>query len=131
MNRTLFLALLLVGCAFAVASPVVAQTFPLGLLPASPDSSEPLDAYVWTMESRFEVGDPVEIHLAVSREAFVYLFDLQPDGLVRMLFPNAYSLNNYLSTSTIIPDGNYELIALPPIGIEELLVFASTHPLPI
>lgn len=131
MNRMLLLTLLIAGCLAAGTGAVAAQTFPLGLIPSSPDSGGPLDAYVWTMDSVFEIGDPVEIHLAVSREAFVYLFDLQPDGLVRMLFPNAYSVNNYLSTSVVLPDANYDLIALPPTGIEELLVFASTNPLPI
>ncbi len=131
MNRKFLLVLLIVGFSIAGTSSIAAQTFPLGLLPVSPDSGEPLDVYVWTMESRFEIGDPVEIHLAVSRAAFVYLFDLQPDGVVRMLLPNAYSPNNYVWNSVVLPDGNYELIALPPTGIEELLVFASTNPLSI
>ncbi|MFC2095691.1 DUF4384 domain-containing protein [Candidatus Bipolaricaulota bacterium] len=131
MNRKLLLALLIVGCSIAGTSTLVAQTFPLGLLPVSPDSGDPLSAFVWTMDSVFEIGDPIEIHLAVSRAAFVYLFDLQPDGLVRMLFPNAYSVNNYLTTSVVLPDGGYQLTAFPPTGIEELLVFASTNPLPI
>lgn len=131
MNKVLLVALLIVGCSMAGTNTVAAQTFPLGLLPARPDSGGPLDAYVWTMESSFEIGDPVEIHLAVSRSAFVYLFNLQSDGVVRMLFPNAYSINNFLTTSIVLPDGGYQLIALPPAGVDELLVFASTNPLPI
>jgi hypothetical protein len=131
MSRTIGVALVAMGCLLAISGAVAAQSFPLGILPSSPESGDPLDAYVWTMESRFEIGDPVEIHLAVSRPAFVYLFDLQPDGIVRMLFPNTYSPNNYVTSSTVLPDGAYQLIAQPPAGIEELLIFAVTDPLPI
>ncbi len=104
-----------------------AQGFPLGLLPTS---NEPLDAFVWTMESRFHVGDPIVIQLRVSRPAFVYLFDLQPDGVVRLLLPNAFSPNNYVVSTHQLPDGTYDLVASPPTGIDELLVFATDSPLP-
>lgn len=111
----------------AVSVSALGQAFPLGLLPGA---DEPLDAYVWTMESLFKVGDPIVIHVRVSRPAFVYLFDLQPDGIVRLVFPNAFSADNYVVTSHTLPDGAYQLIATPPTGIEELLVVASTVPLP-
>jgi len=103
------------------------QGFPLGLLSSS---DEPLDAFVWTMESLFHIGDPIVIQLRVSRPAFVYLFDLQPDGVVRLLFPNAFSADNYVVSTHQLPDANYDLIALPPTGIDELLVFATSLPLP-
>jgi len=119
-----------VGLAALLAYGVAAasQAFPLGLLPTS---DEPVDAFVWTMESTFEVGDPLVIHLRVSRPAFVYLFDLQPDGVVRLLFPNAFSASNYVLGSHQLPDAAYTLTANPPAGIDELLVFATTAPLPL
>ena len=120
-------ALLAVATLLAFGSVGLGQAFPLGLLPTS---DEPLDAYVWTMESLFYVGDPIVIHLRVSRPSFVYLFDLQPDGVVRLLFPNAFSPINFVISTHQLPDGSYNLIASPPTGIEELLVFASTFPLP-
>jgi hypothetical protein len=127
MSRRIAL-LAVVGIVLAFGPAAVGQAFPLGLLPTS---NEPVDAYVWTMESLFYVGDPIVIHLRVSRPSFVYLFDLQPDGVVRLLFPNAFSSNNFVaSASHQLPDGSYDLIASPPTGIEELLVFASTVPLP-
>ena len=116
------------GVVLAVGSATLGQAFPLGLLPTA---NEPVGVYVWTMESSFTVGDPIVIHLRVSRPAFVYLFDLQPDGVVRLLFPNAFSLDNYVASTHRLPDGAYDLIAAPPTGIEELLVFASTLPLPL
>ena len=129
MKRVLSITALL--CAAALVVIANAQSFPLGLLPSSGSTDEPLEAYVWTMESRFEIGESIEIHLAASRDAFIYLFDLQPDGVVRMLFPNVYSASNYFSREVVLPDADYRLVAQPPTGIEELLVFASTRPLPI
>ena len=120
-------ALLAVAIVLTFGSVALGQAFPLGLLPAP---GEPIEAHVWTMESLFFVGDPIVIHLRVSQPSFVYLFDLQPDGVVRLLFPNAFSPDNFVESTHRLPDGAYELIASPPTGIEELLVFASTSPLP-
>jgi len=115
-----------------LAVPAFPQAFPLGVLPSLPADAEPLNAYVWTMESVFELGDAIEIYVGVDRPAFVYLFDLQPDGLVRMIFPNAFSSTNFLTTSNYrLPDAGYALVAQPPTGIEELLVFATDVPLPL
>ncbi len=126
--RRVLRVVILVGCVAAVTA--AAQSFPLGLLPTA-DDGEPLDVYVWTMDSVFEIGEAMEVHLAVSRAAFVYLFDLQPDGVVRMLYPNAYSPSNAVQSSITLPDGAYQLLVQPPAGIEELLAFAITQPLPL
>jgi len=126
------LSLTAIVLCLGLAVPAVSQVFPLGILPSPPPDAEPLNAYVWTMESVFDLGDPIEIFVSVDRPAFVYLFDLQPDGLVRMIFPNALSATNFLTTSSYrLPDGGYALIAQPPTGIEELLVFATEVPLPV
>jgi len=109
-----------------------AQGFPLGLLPAPQDNGEPISVYVWTDTSVVNVGDEIVVHLQLSRPGFVYLFDLQPDGLVRLIFPNAFSVNNYVTSSSYdLPDGPYKLTVTPPAGIEEFLVFACDTPLPI
>ena len=109
-----------------------AEGFPLGLLPSSPSSGEPISVFVWTDTAVVSVGDEIVIHLQISRPAFIYLFDLQPDGLVRLSFPNAFSPNNYVTSSSYdLPDGPYNLMVTPPAGIEEFLVFACDAPLPI
>jgi hypothetical protein len=108
------------------------QSFPLGLLPSPTSGEESIKVYVWTDESVVNIGDQLTIHLRVSRPAFLYLFDLQPDGIVRMIFPNAFASNNYITSSTYdIPDGSYDLTVTPPAGIEEFLVFAFDRPLSI
>jgi len=130
VRRTMVLPLI-VGLVLVLGSAALAQVFPLGLLPLPPATDDPVEVYVWTTESQFYVGDPIEIYLSTNRPAFVYLFDLQPDGVVRLLFPNAFSSGNYLpGTALRLPDGAYNLLAQPPTGIEELLAFATLEPLP-
>ena len=123
----LVVSFLLCGC---IAS--LAQVLPLGLLPSPPASDDPVSAYVWTTESSFDAGDRLTIWMRVSRAAFVYLFDLSPDGVVRLLFPNVYSQANYLFPGEYaLPDGPYELVARAPGGVEELLIIATDIPLPL
>ena len=124
-------ALLLVGL-LGPSALVNSQGFPLGILPTPTPSETSLFVGVWTQESSYEVGEALIIHFSVNQPAFVYIFDLQPDGVVRLAFPNAYSQNNYVFSGThTIPDGPYDLRVHPPTGVEELLVFASLTPLPI
>ena len=127
-------ALLLLVSLLGTSVFVHAQGFPspLGILPAPTESDQPLVVGVWTERSSYAVGEALIIHFSLNQPAFVYIFDLQPDGVVRLAFPNAYSQNNYVFSGThTLPDGPYDLRVLPPTGIEELLIFASLTPLPI
>ncbi|MCK4681980.1 DUF4384 domain-containing protein [Candidatus Bipolaricaulota bacterium] len=106
------------------------QGFPLGLLPTPTQSDKPLIVGVWTEEPGYELGDALTLFYSVNQPAFIYLFDLQPDGIVRLLFPNVYSQYNYVAAGTHrLPDGEYELTIAPPTGVEELLIFASLTPI--
>jgi len=131
LTRWIIGALLLVGL-LGPSALVNAQAFPLGILPTPTPSETSLFVGVWTQESSYEVGEALIIHFSLNQPAFVYVFDLQPDGVVRLAFPNAYSQNNYVFSGThTIPDGPYDLRVHPPTGVEELLIFASLTPLPI
>ena len=108
---------------------VSGQSFPLGLLPTPTPSDKPLFVGVWTEKPNYELGESLSIYFSVNQPAFIYLFDLQPDGMVRLLFPNLYAPYNYVVAGTHqLPDGNYELLVAPPVGVEELLIFACLTP---
>ena len=122
--------LLLVGLVLGGSFAAYPQVFPLGLLPSA-STSDPFDVYVWTMDSVLSIGEPLTIHLSATAPVFLYLFDLQPDGLVRLIFPNAFSPDSFVPANALqIPNGPYELIASPPTGVEEFLLLGSTVPLP-
>jgi hypothetical protein len=133
MRPCALLRIVLIGlCLSTLAAVAHAQGFPLGILPPSAESDEPPWVGVWTDASSYEIGESVVIYLQVRHPAFVYLFDLQPDGRVVMLLPNSYTPNNYLLAGEHrLPNGSYRLEATPPAGIEELLAFATYTPLPL
>ena len=132
MKSRTALLLLVLGSLIGGSLAAHPQAFPLGLLPTAPPSDEPFSVHVWTMESVVQLGDPVTIYLSATRPVFLYLFDLQPDGLVRLIFPNAFSPTSYVHSGTYeLPDGPYQLTATPPAGIEEFLLFGTNVPLPV
>jgi len=101
-------ALLLLVSLLGASVFVHAQGFPspLGILPAPAESDQPLVVGVWTERSSYEVGEALVVHFSVNQPAFVYLFDLQPNGVVRLLFPNGYSQNsNVIGGTHTLPDG--------------------------
>jgi hypothetical protein len=101
---------------------------PLGIIPTPNPGS--LTVNVWTNKSTYMVGETAQIYFTVNQPAYIYLYDLQPDGVVRLVFPNAYSQNNYVGAGThVLPDANYQFVITPPTGLEQLQIFASLTPL--
>jgi len=109
--------------ALAVADGAVA---PLGIVPTPTPTPTPLSVNIWTGQSTYTIGDNATIYFSVSQPAFIYIYDIQPDGIVRLIFPNAYSHANYVSAGThSLPDGLYKFTVAPPVGTERLQIFAS------
>jgi len=97
---------------------------PLGIVPTP--TPQPLTVNIWTDDSTYAVGETVTIFFNVSQSAYIYIYDIQPDGIVRLIFPNAYSQANFVSAGThTLPDGLYKFTVAPPIGTESLQIFAS------
>ena len=117
--------LLLIGL-IATSALVVAQgtPAPLGILPTP--TLSPLTVSVWTDKSTYVIGENATIYFTVSQPAYIYIYDVQPDGVVRLIFPNAYSQQNYVAAGThVLPNGSYQFTIAPPVGIEQLQIIAS------
>ncbi len=105
--------------AFAQGTPA-----PLGIIPTP--TPQPLSVSVWTDKTTYVIGESATIYFTVSQPAYIYIYDIQPDGVVRLIFPNAYSQGNYVSAGThSLPDGNYRFTVAPPTGTEQLQILAS------
>jgi hypothetical protein len=112
---------LITASGLAVAQGNVA---PLGIIPEP--TPQPLTVSVWTDKSNYTVGETLTIFFSVSQAAFIYIYDIQPDGIVRLIFPNAYSQANFVSAGThSLPNGMYKFTVAPPTGTEHLQIFAS------
>lgn len=97
---------------------------PLGIIP-TPTPTQ-LSVSVWTDKSTYVIGENATIYFTVSQAAYIYIYDVQPDGAVRLIFPNAYSQQNYVSAGThTLPNGSYQFTIAPPAGTEQLQIIAS------
>ena len=108
----------------ATADGNIGRVAPLGVIPQP--TPQPLTVNIWTDKSSYMVGETLTIFFSVSQAAFIYIYDIQPDGIVRLIFPNAYSRGNFVSAgSHSLPDGLYKFTVTPPTGTEHLQIFAS------
>ncbi len=120
------IGILLVVGLIAASGLVAAQesVAPLGIIPEP--TPQPLTVSIWTDKSSYVIGETATIFFSVSQAAFIYIYDIQPDGIVRLIFPNAYSQANFVSAGThSLPDGLYKFTVAPPTGTEHLQIFAS------
>lgn len=127
---TLSLTFLLVGLVGASAVMAVqGPPSPLGIVPTP--TPQPLSINVWTDKTAYVVGETMRVNFNVNQPAYIYLYDIQPDGVVRLVFPNAYSQSNFVSAGThILPDHpSYHYKVTYPTGVEKLQIFASLTPL--
>jgi len=129
---TISLTLLLIGLV-GTSAVMAAQgpPRPLGIVPTL--ISRPLMVNVWTDKSTYAVGETVRVYFNVNQPAYIYLYDIQPDGVVRRVFPNIYSQSNFVSGGThVLPDRpSYHYRVTHPTGVEKLQILASLSPLPV
>jgi len=119
------LGILLIGIVALSGIVVVASSpAPLGLIiDPTPD---PFSVSIWTDKSSYVVGENATIYFNVSQAAYVYIYDIEPMGVVRLIFPNAYSQSNYVTAGVhSLPDGAYRFTVAPPTGTEQLQIIAS------
>lgn len=125
MRQWLVLVPLVLGVVLGTAQSGVS---PLGIVPA------PIPGFsvsIWTERPQYTIGEEARIFFYVSQPAYVYIFDIEPSGRVRQLFPNFWSPNPYVPAGVhTLPDRpTYRLKVTPPGGMETLQIVACTSPL--
>ena len=77
-------------------------------------------------------GDKMTIYLRVSRDCYVRIYNVQPDGRSTLIFPNRYCPEGRIKGGRVyrIPDKGYsfDLMITEPFGPEMLYAVASTEP---
>lgn len=96
---------------------------------------------VWTDRSsdasaipEYQVGDTIHIYASVNRDAYVYLFNVDPDGGVDLILPNTFSDGaNYLRAGEVraFPGAQdaFSFNITAPYGVNKVLALASEVPL--
>lgn len=119
----------------AFAAPVLsAQSIIVNPVPTN------LNARVWVDRNpsgkatpNYRVGDRITLYTSVNENAYVYLFNVNPDGSTDQILPNRYSGSNYLRAGQVrafpAVGDKFTFDVSGPNGLNRVLVLASRRPL--
>lgn len=120
------LALSLAVALVAMGGPAFAAQADVRSVIVNPN--QPFQATLWTDRSNYNPGDRLTAYFQVSKNAYVYLFDIDTTGRVSLIYPNIYSENNYRranSTYSLPDNSRYNLTIGGPSGTEQLVLIAT------
>ncbi len=90
--------------------------------------SQPYQTSIWTDKENYKIGDKVGIGFRVTKASYVYVFSIDANGTVRMIFPNIYSNDNKMKADQTyaLPDNNkYNLSIGGPNGTDQLVLIST------
>ncbi|MBB6098195.1 hypothetical protein HNR42_001620 [Deinobacterium chartae] len=142
MRKLILSALLLATVTFPAAVAADARISPQSIIvnPTPPAPSE-LGVRVWTDRDSSGNGNPgyrpgerIRLYVSTTRDAYVYLFNVDPSGNVDMVLPNRYSGGgNFVraGTTAVFPAANagFTFDIAAPYGQNKVLALASKTPL--
>jgi PKD repeat protein len=122
------LTTLALAAVFGMAQTPVA---PMGIIATPPDSE--LDVRIWVDKGAYAIGEAITISYSVNKPAYVYIWDIQPDGIANQLFPypSSGTSGNYVQAgehTLAPPPGSSGWVVAPPTGTEYLQILATTSP---
>ena len=134
MNKLLMIPAALLLSTAAAAPKISAQSIIVN--PTTPDLSVAVRIDKDTSGNQnpaYKVGDGITVSATVNRDAYVYLFNVNPDGTVDQILPNRLSAENLVkanTTKSFPADGdNFKYTVAGPIGQNKVLALASLTPL--
>lgn len=94
--------------------------------------ARPVRVRVWAEAFRkeFTEGERPRFKATTDRDAYLYLFNIRPDGAAKMIFPNACHRRNFVRAGQVltIPGDamKFEFEVTPPFGAEAVQAVATT-----
>jgi len=129
MTRRTAIVFALIALMALVGVTAIAQgVAPKGIIPTPPESAD-LQVRIWVDKGVYAVGEPITIHYTVNKQAYVYIWDIEPDLTATPLFPNMYTAvdQNYVGPGEHMVPGQYRIAA--PLGTEYLQILATKTPI--
>ena len=125
-NRLATAALFLIAFA-AFTSLGQDNVAPLGIFPSPPESSE-LEVRIWVDKAAYQDGEPIVISYSVNKAAYIYIWDILPDGTAVQMFPNEQlaGVDNYVQAGEHTMPGSWQVGE--PFGTEYVQILATTTP---
>ncbi|WP_425146034.1 DUF4384 domain-containing protein [Deinococcus sp.] len=139
MKKTLMTALAL-SIPLALGSTLAAPKISAQSIIVNPVQTS-LGVKVWTDRDasgqntpNYSVGDRIRIYASVNQDAYIYLFNVDPNGKVDLILPNRYAGGaNYLRAGSVkaFPSAQdrFTFDIAAPYGINKVLALASTSKL--
>ncbi len=119
---------------FTIIAAVILMTALVGVA-SSPNvkgaimnNKQPYKTSIWTDKKSYSAGEKMSISFSVEEASYAYVFSVDDDGVVRMIFPNIHSDENKLKANQIysIPDnGRYTMTAPGTRGTVQLVLIAT------
>lgn len=110
------------------AGTTLAQPEPQGVM-MTPENAD-FTVEVVAEKPNFLAGERLSLNLRLSQAAFVYIYSINAKGEVQLLFPNAYSPDNFLSEGQHkFPSNRYSLVIDGDPGTEVVQAIATQTPL--
>ncbi len=110
--------------------PQPSRTMPLTKAPESQTGSIKL----WTDKTEYQIGDSMQVNFSVDEPMYVRIVDINAQGEVATLFPNAYQSDNYCVPGKVYsipsPGAGFSLDIGGPAGTDKLRAVASKNPIP-
>jgi len=77
----------------------------------------------------YSPGENISVSFRTNRDAYVVLYDIQPNGKVHILFPNRYDPNNFVRANQTyyLPRQGYNFMVENTPGTEYIQAVASTQ----
>ncbi|MBS3766136.1 PKD domain-containing protein [Candidatus Bipolaricaulota bacterium] len=99
---------------------------PQGII-IEPPAEPGLNVSVSTDRYQYSIGSTLRIQVDVSQKAYLYVFDYDTEGQMRLVFPNRYSQQNLIGPGRYeLPDGGYSFKVTGPPGVEFVQAVATT-----
>jgi len=93
---------------------------------------------VWTNKgdnSNYSVGENIIISFKVTYDSYVYIYDINANGEIRLIFPNRFQKDNFARANVVYsipsPKDTYRLVVTEPYGREVIQAIASKSPLSV
>ncbi|HHV54902.1 MAG TPA: DUF4384 domain-containing protein [Firmicutes bacterium] len=95
-----------------------------------PPPAGPFNVRIWVDRPVYYPGENIQIHFSTSRDAYIYILDLDTQGNQRLLLPNQYETDNFFRAGTYtVPRQNYSFAVEGPAGTEYLQIIAASKPI--
>lgn len=127
----LIIIIIVIGLNFSPGFSQENEVEPKGIIPEPPGSSN-LKVEISTDKSRYLPEEEVKINYELNQAAYLYVFSIESDGEVNLLFPNKYDPDNQLKAGEgQLPGKGYSFLTGKAEGEEYFQAIASKKELPV